>query len=345
MHENIPIKYDFSNENLVDNGCCTSNNVAEILESLEQKLENQYLALDRLEEENKKRKELEAKHDLIFSNLITDLKCENEGIKVNLKLENKSEEKQEEQTLKEENIELEQEFHEKCVEMELEDEIEKEIKLFEKLISDLDQKDKEVNANLRSRNTIQQIKEKEKNEEDDEEIELYIENFIEPKTYEEENFIEYQNKNDNEFLQVENSRLTNLEQSILVREVNRNQEKNEIDASKHQMIRKIEHVEIFWDDDKDELGSEDLTSINILEKENKAFEFEFILSFEDNMHGHFTKRKIFMPLLEFLFLPLIPPRIMRRVFMGMMKDNFWSYPWREKLVSLHFFLLINKSLV
>jgi hypothetical protein len=127
--------------------------------------------------------------------------------------------------------------------------------------------------------------------------------------------------------------------------VNQNQENNEIEASTHQMIRKIEHDEIFWDYDKDELGNKELTSINILEKENKASESEFIFTFEDNMHGHFKKRKIFMPLLEFLFLPLIPPRIMRRAFMGMMKDNFWSYPWKEKLGNLHFFLLINKSLV
>jgi hypothetical protein len=48
------MNYDFTNENVDEKGYCMSNNVVELLDSLEQKLENQYGALDRLEEENRR---------------------------------------------------------------------------------------------------------------------------------------------------------------------------------------------------------------------------------------------------------------------------------------------------
>jgi hypothetical protein len=74
-----------------------------------------------------------------------------------LRSKNKIEENQEEPTLKEEKNELAQEIHEKRVEMELENEIEREIMKFEKLITDLERKDNEVCAILRSGKVTQAI--------------------------------------------------------------------------------------------------------------------------------------------------------------------------------------------
>jgi hypothetical protein len=46
---------------------------------------------------------------------------------------------------------------------------------------------------------------------------------------------------------------------------------------------------------------------------------------------------MFMLLYEYVVLPFKTPRALRRAFMGILREHFWSYPWREMCGKLYFF--------
>jgi hypothetical protein len=162
-----------------------------------------------------------------------------------LEIEESYEFGKQEEMLEERKSDPSQEVDENYVVIDLEEEIEREIMLFEKLITDLETQDNELNSILRSRRETQIINQITSENERDKEKELEIEESYKFQIHEEKEFIELQNQNDNELIQVVNLKGNTFKESILVKEVIQVKEDEENDKLLHHMLKKVEYVEIF----------------------------------------------------------------------------------------------------
>jgi hypothetical protein len=70
--------------------------------------------------------------------------------------------------------------------------------------------------------------------------------------------------------------------------------------------------------------------MNILEENEEKLTDELNCIFDNIKFELGNKENIFMLLYEFITLLFKPPKLLRRAFMGILKGNFWSYPWKEK---------------